>query len=271
MPFVLNTANDDAPICDCGCGIQLVAPDEEGQSQPPQQPTQLPSLLLDKTDIDEQTNAGGWNQQQQHIVSCTPTGTAISGPTNSCTTANTKVATSGGHANTQAPSKRSSSGADGDYQLVQHEVLYSLSAEYEVSDEQIFDYLDENAFNWELCSMVFVIWNYPFYGIHRTYKRWLKSRSTVFFLQFRSARTRPDKGCMCLRVCETIGVTTMLLHCFVVYINLKLSSPYCAGVAPLAVYAKVKRASLSWGSTSKSCVRQKAQQPIECCERSRYN
>ncbi|XP_058987515.1 homeodomain-interacting protein kinase 2 isoform X3 [Musca domestica] len=51
---------------------------------------------------------------------------------NSLKTAHTKVATSGGHANTQAPSKRSSSGADGDYQLVQHEVLYSLSAEYEV-------------------------------------------------------------------------------------------------------------------------------------------
>jgi len=27
---------------------------------------------------------------------------------------------------------KASSGADGDYQLVQHEVLYSLSAEYEV-------------------------------------------------------------------------------------------------------------------------------------------
>uniref|UniRef100_A0A0A1XSE8 non-specific serine/threonine protein kinase n=1 Tax=Zeugodacus cucurbitae TaxID=28588 RepID=A0A0A1XSE8_ZEUCU len=52
--------------------------------------------------------------------------------TNSLKTAHTKVATSGGHANTQPPSKRSSSGADGDYQLVQHEVLYSLSAEYEV-------------------------------------------------------------------------------------------------------------------------------------------
>lgn len=52
--------------------------------------------------------------------------------TNSIKTAHTKVATSGGHANTQPPSKRSSSGADGDYQLVQHEVLYSLSAEYEV-------------------------------------------------------------------------------------------------------------------------------------------
>jgi len=48
-------------------------------------------------------------------------------------TAHAKVATSGGHANTQPPSKRSSSGADGDYQLVQHEVLYSLSAEYEVT------------------------------------------------------------------------------------------------------------------------------------------
>lgn len=49
--------------------------------------------------------------------------------------AHKKVATSGSHANTQAPSKRSSSGADGDYQLVQHEVLYSLSAEYEVNIE----------------------------------------------------------------------------------------------------------------------------------------
>lgn len=54
-------------------------------------------------------------------------------PSNGIKTAHTKVATSGGHANTQPPSKRSSSGADGDYQLVQHEVLYSLSAEYEVS------------------------------------------------------------------------------------------------------------------------------------------
>lgn len=57
----------------------------------------------------------------------------VSAPSNETKTAHTKVATSGGHANTQAPSKRSSSGADGDYQLVQHEVLYSLSAEYEVS------------------------------------------------------------------------------------------------------------------------------------------
>lgn len=52
----------------------------------------------------------------------------ISAPSNGSKTAHTKVVTSGG----QAPSKRSSSGADGDYQLVQHEVLYSLSAEYEV-------------------------------------------------------------------------------------------------------------------------------------------
>lgn len=59
----------------------------------------------------------------------------ISAPTTSSKTAHTKVATSGGHANTQGPSKRSSSGADGDYQLVQHEVLYSQSAEYEVSFE----------------------------------------------------------------------------------------------------------------------------------------
>lgn len=60
-------------------------------------------------------------------------GGPVIGPSNSNKTAHTKVATSGGHANTQAPSKRASSGADGDYQLVQHEVLYSLSAEYEVS------------------------------------------------------------------------------------------------------------------------------------------
>lgn len=56
----------------------------------------------------------------------------LNAPTNGSKTAHTKVATSGGHANTQAPSKRSSSGADGDYHLVQHEVLYSLLAEYEV-------------------------------------------------------------------------------------------------------------------------------------------
>ncbi|XP_030239944.1 homeodomain-interacting protein kinase 2 isoform X5 [Drosophila navojoa] len=59
-------------------------------------------------------------------------GNGNSGGSSSLKTAHAKVATSGGHANTQPPSKRSSSGADGDYQLVQHEVLYSLSAEYEV-------------------------------------------------------------------------------------------------------------------------------------------
>lgn len=57
---------------------------------------------------------------------------SVAAPTNVNKTA-TKVANSGGHANTQAPAKRSSSGADGDYALVQHEVLYSLSAQYEVS------------------------------------------------------------------------------------------------------------------------------------------
>lgn len=59
-------------------------------------------------------------------------GPVIAGPSHANKTAHTKVAASGGHANQQAPSKRASSGADGDYQLVQHEVLYSLSAEYEV-------------------------------------------------------------------------------------------------------------------------------------------
>ncbi|XP_053689436.1 homeodomain-interacting protein kinase 2 [Sabethes cyaneus] len=53
-------------------------------------------------------------------------------PSNGTKTAHSKIATGGGHANTQTSSKRSSSGADGDYQLVQHEVLYSLSAQYEV-------------------------------------------------------------------------------------------------------------------------------------------
>ncbi|XP_058126321.1 uncharacterized protein LOC131267454 isoform X2 [Anopheles coustani] len=53
-------------------------------------------------------------------------------PSNGSKTAHSKVATGGGHANTQTSSKRSSSGADGDYHLVQHEVLYSLSAQYEV-------------------------------------------------------------------------------------------------------------------------------------------
>lgn len=56
---------------------------------------------------------------------------AMGAPSNGTKTAHSKVAT-GGHANTQTSSKRSSSGADGDYQLVQHEVLYSLSAQYEV-------------------------------------------------------------------------------------------------------------------------------------------
>lgn len=57
---------------------------------------------------------------------------AMGAPSNGSKTAHSKVATGGGHANTQTSSKRSSSGADGDYQLVQHEVLYSLCAQYEV-------------------------------------------------------------------------------------------------------------------------------------------
>lgn len=61
-----------------------------------------------------------------------PPPVSVAAPSNANKTA-TKVANSGGHANTQAPAKRSSSGADGDYALVQHEVLYSLSAQYEVS------------------------------------------------------------------------------------------------------------------------------------------
>lgn len=58
-------------------------------------------------------------------------------PSNGSKTAHSKVAngtnvgTSGN--NNQTTSKRSSSGADGDYQLVQHEVLYSQSSQYEVS------------------------------------------------------------------------------------------------------------------------------------------
>lgn len=58
----------------------------------------------------------------------------VSGPQENSKTALTKVSTGGGHGNTQPPNKRSSSGADGDYQLVQHEVLYSgANQQYEVS------------------------------------------------------------------------------------------------------------------------------------------
>lgn len=125
-------ANDGAPICDCGCGVQLVATAEEGHHQH-QEPELYSTLLVDNYNNASEAAIGDCEDHQQHIISNT-SGTANSGPSNGCTTAHTKVATSGGHANTQAPSKRSSSGADGDYQLVQHEVLYSLSAEYEVSD-----------------------------------------------------------------------------------------------------------------------------------------
>lgn len=56
-------------------------------------------------------------------------------PSNGSKTAHSKVAngTNAGHTTNQTTSKRSSSGADGDYQLVQHEVLYSQSSQYEVS------------------------------------------------------------------------------------------------------------------------------------------
>lgn len=63
-------------------------------------------------------------------------------PSNGSKTAHSKVANgtnAGTSGNTTATnqttttSKRSSSSADGDYQLVQHEVLYSQSSQYEVS------------------------------------------------------------------------------------------------------------------------------------------
>lgn len=48
------------------------------------------------------------------------------------------MTTVGGHGNNQPPNKRSSSGADGDYQLVQHEVLFSgAQQQYEVSQINI--------------------------------------------------------------------------------------------------------------------------------------
>lgn len=64
-------------------------------------------------------------------------------PSNGSKTAHSKVAngsnagtsgnTTAASGNTATSSKRSSSSADGDYQLVQHEVLYSQSSQYEVS------------------------------------------------------------------------------------------------------------------------------------------
>lgn len=73
-------------------------------------------------------NSGGGRT----VVVAAASSGAMGAPSNGSKTAHSKVATGGGHANTQTSSKRSSSGADGDYQLVQHEVLYSLSAQYEV-------------------------------------------------------------------------------------------------------------------------------------------
>lgn len=65
-------------------------------------------------------------------------------PSNGSKTAHSKVANGtnvGTSGNTnQTTSKRSSSGADGDYQLVQHEVLYSQSSQYEVSIRPSFSH-----------------------------------------------------------------------------------------------------------------------------------
>lgn len=63
----------------------------------------------------------------------TITSAIMGAPSNGSKTSHSKVANGNNHTTTQASSKRSSSGADGDYQLVQHEVLYSLSSQYEVS------------------------------------------------------------------------------------------------------------------------------------------
>lgn len=66
-----------------------------------------------------------------------PQTVAMGAPSNGSKTSQSKVANgnnAGTSSNTnQINSKRSSSGADGDYQLVQHEVLYSQSSQYEVS------------------------------------------------------------------------------------------------------------------------------------------
>uniref|UniRef100_A0A182V182 non-specific serine/threonine protein kinase n=1 Tax=Anopheles merus TaxID=30066 RepID=A0A182V182_ANOME len=78
------------------------------------------------------TSGGGGGGVPSGSSGTVATSGAMGAPSNGSKTAHSKVATGGGHANTQTSSKRSSSGADGDYQLVQHEVLYSLSAQYEV-------------------------------------------------------------------------------------------------------------------------------------------
>lgn len=71
------------------------------------------------------------NSNSDHIKNCTTGTNSESGEGSK--TAHSKVATGGGHGTTQAPNKRSSSGAEGDYQLVQHEVLFSTGSQYEVS------------------------------------------------------------------------------------------------------------------------------------------
>lgn len=67
----------------------------------------------------------------------TTSSTIMGAPSNGSKTSHSKIANGSNHTTnvtSQASSKRSSSGADGDYQLVQHEVLFSLSSQYEVSN-----------------------------------------------------------------------------------------------------------------------------------------
>lgn len=121
--------------CDCGCldsasSTNLVV--NGGNKTYPNYSSNNSSSTGTKNPTKRESATTGKEISVGVISSSTNVASSAVG-SNSLKTAHTKVATSGGHANTQAPSKRSSSGADGDYQLVQHEVLYSLSAEYEVS------------------------------------------------------------------------------------------------------------------------------------------
>uniref|UniRef100_T1PER0 non-specific serine/threonine protein kinase n=1 Tax=Musca domestica TaxID=7370 RepID=T1PER0_MUSDO len=120
--------------CDCGCldsasSTNLVV--NGGNKTYPNYSSNNSSSTGTKNPTKRESATTGKEISVGVISSSTNVASSAVG-SNSLKTAHTKVATSGGHANTQAPSKRSSSGADGDYQLVQHEVLYSLSAEYEV-------------------------------------------------------------------------------------------------------------------------------------------
>ncbi|XP_075161148.1 homeodomain interacting protein kinase isoform X5 [Haematobia irritans] len=114
--------------CDCGCldsSSNFTGTNNAGNNKQYSNTTK-------SSNRKESSAATGKEISVGVISSSTNVAASTAVASNSLKTAHTKVATSGGHANTQPPSKRSSSGADGDYQLVQHEVLYSLSAEYEV-------------------------------------------------------------------------------------------------------------------------------------------